>query len=83
MKPISHAILEIDNNLMTINRQVNLSATLTLQPLDIEDKIKEGYKTNTMAQNILENKLANFNVMQNDLIEYKDLIYISNKHVRD
>ena len=51
MKPVSHAILEIDDddNLMTVNRQVNLSATLTLQPLDIEDQIKEGYKTDTMA----------------------------------
>ena len=85
MKPVSHAILEIDDddNLMTVNRQVNLSATLTLQPLDIEDQIKEGYKTDTMAQNILENKPANFNVTQNSLVEYKDLIYVSNRHVQD
>ena len=85
MKPVSHAILEIDDddNLMTVNRQVNLSATLTLQPLDIEDQIKEGYKTDTMAQNILENKPANFNVTQNGLVEYKGLIYVSNRHVQD
>ena len=51
MKSVLYAILEIDDddNLMTVNRQVNLSATLTLQPLDIEDQIKEGYKTDTMA----------------------------------
>ena len=84
MKPVSHTILEIDDNdnLMTINRQVNLSATLTLQPLDIKDQIKEGYKTDTMAQNILENKSTNFNIMQNGLIEYKDLIYVSNRYVQ-
>ena len=89
MKPISHAILEVDNDdgddnerYMTVNRQVNISATLTLQPIDIEEQIKEGYKTDVMAQNIIANNPANFNVTQNGLIEYKGLIYVSNRHVR-
>ena len=89
MKPVSHAILEVnndndnDNNKrhMTVNRQVNISATLTLQPINIEEQIKEGYKTNIMTQNIITNNPANFNIMQNRLIEYKDLIYISNRYV--
>ena len=84
IKPISHTILDLNKEKhMIINWQVNINATLTLQPLDIENQIKEGYKTNVMAQNILTNKPANFNIMQNGLIEYKDLIYVSNRHVQD
>ena len=84
MKPVSHTILEVDNDKqMTVNRQVNLSVTLTLQPLDIEQQIKEGYKTDVMAQNILTNNPANFNITQRGLIEYKGLIFVSNRHIRD
>ena len=89
MKLISHAILEVNDDdsddnerHMTVNQQVNISTTLTLQPIDIKEQIKEGYKTNIMAQNIIANNPANFNIMQNGLIEYKDLIYISNRYVR-
>ena len=87
MKPVSHAILEVDNDddnerHMTVNWQVNISTTLTLQPIDIEEQIKEGYKTDVMTQNIIANNPANFNITQNGLIEYKGLIYVSNRHVR-
>src|SRR5436305_15215571 len=87
MKLISHAILEVDNDNdnerhMTVNRQVNISTTLTLQPINIKEQIKEGYKTDVMAQNIIANNSANFNITQNGLIEYKGLIYVSNRHVR-
>jgi len=44
MKPISHTILEVndDNNddnerHMIVNQQVNISTTLILQPIDIEE----------------------------------------------
>ena len=73
----------MNDNDIKVNRQVNISATLTLQPIDIENQIKEGYKTDVMAQNILTNKPANFNVTQKGLIEYKELIYVSNRHIRD
>src|SRR5438067_12292797 len=87
MKPISHTILEIDDSddnarHMIVNQQVNISATLTLQPIDIEEQIKEGYKTDVMVQNIIANNPANFNITQNGLIKYKGLIYISNRHVQ-
>ena len=57
MKLVSHAILEVNSNNdnddnerhMTVNRQVNISATLTLQSIDIEEQIKEGYKTDVMV----------------------------------
>ena len=52
MKPISHAILKVDDNNerhMIVNQQVNISVTLILQPIDIEEQIKEEYKTNIMA----------------------------------
>ena len=86
MKPVSHTILEVDNDddnerHMTVNRQVNISATLTLQPINIEEQIKEEYKTDIMTQNIIDNNPANFNIMQNRLIEYKGLIYVSNRYV--
>ena len=73
----------MNDNDIKVNRQVNISVTLTLQPIDIENRIKEGYKTDVMAQNILTNKPANFNVTQKGLIEYKGLIYVSNRHIRD
>jgi len=87
MKPISHAILEPknDSNGLTINRQVNISATLTIKAGDLENQIKEGYKNNTMAQNILTKEPIpdHFAITPNGLIEYKDLIYVSSKQVRD
>src|SRR5437868_6695088 len=49
MKPILHTILEVDNDNddnerhMTVNQQVNISTTLTLQPINIEEQIKEEY----------------------------------------
>src|SRR5438874_6042372 len=87
MKPVSHAILEPknDGNGLTINRQVNISATLTIKAGDLENQIKEGYKNDTMAQNILTKEPIpdHFAITPNGLIEYKGLIYVASKQVRD
>ena len=73
MKPVSHAILEPknDSNSLTINRQVNISATLTIKAGDLENQIKEGYKNDTMVQYILTKELIldHFAITPNGLIE--------------
>src|SRR5207248_10362503 len=52
---------------------------------DLKNQIKEGYKNDTMAQNILTKEPIpdHFAITPNGLIEYKDLIYVSSKQVRD
>ena len=51
MKSISHAILKPknDGNGLTINKQINISATLTIKARDLENQIKKGYKNDIIT----------------------------------